>query len=300
MPGQDLLSDQPALPVLLGQRAVVRSPGRPGPSRAPRGRPRYVRASAFRQARRRGRKSAGITVVPQTRAERLVTGEAGRVIGVETAEHARRAGLGQARTPGAAQARQEAVPVRGRASAGGCTRPVAWLERRYARPLRIGARRGVVHRGRRLRSEPRAGARARARLPWRPCPGHGSRRRQRHATSASPPAAPRSSLTGSPAGGSSRRRLRSCAACSSTGPGSGSATSHSTAPRSARPSWRGTIAGRGWCVDQRNRVAVLAPASRQHAVVPAASGRIPADQGPGQRTDPGQGRRQGRRRRRWR
>jgi 3-oxo-5alpha-steroid 4-dehydrogenase len=87
--------------------------------------------------------AAGITVVPQTRAERLLTGEDGRVIGVETAS--------MRAAPAWARAGHQVLHRLGKKPylyAGNIGRrlhaPVAWLERRYARPLRIGARGGVV------------------------------------------------------------------------------------------------------------------------------------------------------------
>ena len=87
--------------------------------------------------------SAGARVVPQTPADRLVTGEAGQVIGVEC--------LSMRGAPGWARLAHRVLHEIGKKPflyAGSPGRrmhlPVAWLERTYARPLRVGARKGVV------------------------------------------------------------------------------------------------------------------------------------------------------------
>ena len=88
-------------------------------------------------------RSAGVRVVPQTRAVRLMTSEEGRVTGVEC-----RSLLS---APPWARAGHRVLSRLGRKPylyAGGLGRrfyqPVTWLERRYARPLTVSARRGVV------------------------------------------------------------------------------------------------------------------------------------------------------------
>src|SRR5579859_2885352 len=88
-------------------------------------------------------KSAGIRVVPQTRADGLITGEAGAVTGVRCTS--------MRGSPAWARLGHRVLHRAGKKPflyAGGLGRrmhaPVAWLESRYARPLRIGARRGVV------------------------------------------------------------------------------------------------------------------------------------------------------------
>ncbi|MFI7600452.1 FAD-binding protein [Actinoplanes sp. NPDC049681] len=88
-------------------------------------------------------RTAGAEIRAQTRAHRLVTAADGRVTGVEChslrdapawARHAHRVLHRWSVKPGLY------VPVLGRA----LHRPVSWLERRYARPLRIAASHGVV------------------------------------------------------------------------------------------------------------------------------------------------------------
>ncbi len=95
--------------------------------------------------------SAGVTVVTQTRAERLVTGEAiadvtgeaGRVLGVEC--------LSMRGAPAWSRVAHRVLHKLGKKPflyAGAMGRrmhkPVAFLERRYARPLRVRARNGVI------------------------------------------------------------------------------------------------------------------------------------------------------------
>jgi 3-oxo-5alpha-steroid 4-dehydrogenase len=83
-------------------------------------------------------RARGVTVLPRTTAERLVTDATGRVVGVEC-----RALRGW---PAVAHRILHTphlflyVPKLGRR----LHRPVAWLERRYGRPLRVTAHRGVV------------------------------------------------------------------------------------------------------------------------------------------------------------
>ena len=88
-------------------------------------------------------RSAGITVTPQTSAEHLVTGAAGEVTGV--------ACLSLRGAPGWVRLAHRALHNLGKKPflyAGGAGRrlhqPVGYLERRFAAPLQIGARRGVV------------------------------------------------------------------------------------------------------------------------------------------------------------
>jgi len=84
----------------------------------------------------------GVRVVPQTTARRLVTSQ-GRVTGVECLSL--RAAPGWARLAHRTLHRWSRKPYLYAPKLGRTLhRPVAWLERRYARPLRIGAGRGVV------------------------------------------------------------------------------------------------------------------------------------------------------------
>ena len=86
---------------------------------------------------------SGATVLGQTRAERLVTGSGGRVIGVEC--RTLRGAPGWARLAHRVLHRGSARPYLYAPKAGRLLhRPVAWLEARHGRPLRIAARRGVV------------------------------------------------------------------------------------------------------------------------------------------------------------
>jgi 3-oxo-5alpha-steroid 4-dehydrogenase len=87
--------------------------------------------------------SAGVAVVPQTRAECLLTSEGGQATGVEC--------LSMRGAPAWARICHRVLHKLGKKPflyAGGLGRrmhrPVAYLERRYARPLRVGARNGVI------------------------------------------------------------------------------------------------------------------------------------------------------------
>jgi len=87
--------------------------------------------------------AAGVQVVRQTRAEGLVTGEAAEVTGVRC--------MSMRGAPAWARLAHLALHRAGKKAflyAGSLGRrmhgPVAWLESRYARPLRVGARHGVV------------------------------------------------------------------------------------------------------------------------------------------------------------
>ena len=88
-------------------------------------------------------RGAGVRVLIQTAAERLVTGPGGRVVGVEC--RSLRAAPGWARLAHRLLHRWSVKPYLYVPKAGRVLhRPVGWLERRYARPLRVGAARGVV------------------------------------------------------------------------------------------------------------------------------------------------------------
>jgi 3-oxo-5alpha-steroid 4-dehydrogenase len=87
--------------------------------------------------------SAGVRVISQTRAERIVTGEAGQVTGVEC--------LSMRGAPAWSRVTHRVLHKLGKKPflyAGGLGKrmhkPVAFLERRYARPLRVRARNGVI------------------------------------------------------------------------------------------------------------------------------------------------------------
>ena len=87
--------------------------------------------------------SAGIRVALQTRADTLITGAAGEVTGVSCASM--RAASGWARLGHRVLHRVGKKPFLYAGSLGRRVhRPVAWLEARYARPLRIGARHSVI------------------------------------------------------------------------------------------------------------------------------------------------------------
>ena len=144
MPGQDVLPDQPALPVLLRQRAV-RSADGAGPP-APRGHRTkgrgtsggllYARLAAAVRA-------AGVRVLTQTTARELVTDPGGRVTGVACTTL--RGAPGWARLAHRVLHRWSVKPYLYVPKAGRILhRPVAWLERRYGRAGRVGAARGVV------------------------------------------------------------------------------------------------------------------------------------------------------------
>ena len=106
-----------------------------------------LRPRAVRPARGGGARSAGVAGARRRRAADQPghrPGRPGDRGGVP--EPARRALAGPGSPTGCCtDDRQEAIPVRGQARAGGLHRPVGWLERRYARPLRVGAatRRGA-------------------------------------------------------------------------------------------------------------------------------------------------------------
>ena len=88
-------------------------------------------------------RAAGITVVPQTTAAELITSEDGRVTGV--ACQSLRAAPAWARVAHKAGHRLgEKAFLYGGSLGRRLHAPVAWLERGYARPLRIGASQGVI------------------------------------------------------------------------------------------------------------------------------------------------------------
>jgi 3-oxo-5alpha-steroid 4-dehydrogenase len=88
-------------------------------------------------------RGAGVRVLTQTAAIRLVTGPGGRVAGVEC--RSLRGAPGWARLAHRVVHRWSVKPYLYVPKAGRVLhRPVAWLERRYARPLRVGATRGVI------------------------------------------------------------------------------------------------------------------------------------------------------------
>ena len=88
-------------------------------------------------------RATGARVLTQTAARQLVTGPGGRVTGVECLSL--RAAPGWVRLAHRALHRWSVKPYLYVPKAGRILhRPVTWLERRYARPLRAGAARGVV------------------------------------------------------------------------------------------------------------------------------------------------------------
>jgi 3-oxo-5alpha-steroid 4-dehydrogenase len=88
-------------------------------------------------------KSAGLTVLPQTRAVHVVTGAAGEVTGVECMSL--RGAAPWARLAHRLLHKLGKKPFLYGGSIGRrMHRPVDWLERRHARPVRVGARHGLV------------------------------------------------------------------------------------------------------------------------------------------------------------
>ena len=232
VPGQDVLPDEPALPVLLRQRAV---------------RPRDVAPPAPRGHRARGRGTSGGLLFARLAA-------AVRAPAPGCSPRPPRGGWSPTRRPGdrggvpdpARLARLGRlahrvlhrwsakphlyVPKLGRV----LHRPVGWLERRYGRPLRVGARARRGAGRRRIRGQPGDDARARPRPPRRPAAGHPGRRRQRHPARhrgrwGDPVPGPGLGLAvPQPAGRAAARRA------GRPGRASGCATSRATARRSAR------------------------------------------------------------------
>ncbi len=301
MPGQDVLPDQPLLPVLLGQRALVRRHSAASAARPPGRRPRYLGPGAVRRAGRRGAGGrdhrAAADHRGRARHRRGRPGYRGRL-----PEPASRPGLGQDRAPGRAPARQEGVPVRRRPGP-----PAARSGRvagaRLCAPAADRRQRGRDPRGGRVRGQPGDAARARARLPGRAPAGHGGRRRQRDT------ARPRGGRGGEAAGPGVLLAVHhspgGVPARRAGGPGRAPRLRRVQVRRGhrrghgARPRPAGLAGGR-----PGHRRQVLAAAGRPHPVVPARPGCVPADQGQGQRADAGrrggQGRRGRRRRRRHR
>jgi 3-oxo-5alpha-steroid 4-dehydrogenase len=125
--GSELSFPEVAKPAPRGHRAVGKGTS---------GKVLYARLAAAVRA-------AGVRIVPQSRAVRLLADGEGRVTGVECQS--------MLSAPGWARALHRVLSRLGRKPylyAGGLGRriyqPVTWLERRYARPLRVRARRGVV------------------------------------------------------------------------------------------------------------------------------------------------------------
>ena len=88
-------------------------------------------------------RGAGVRVFTQTAAERLVTGPGGRIAGVQC--RSLRGAPGWVRLTHRVLHQWSVKPYLYLPKAGRLLhRPVAWLEGRYARPLRVGAARGVV------------------------------------------------------------------------------------------------------------------------------------------------------------
>ena len=119
------------------RRAAAPPRGPPDPG------PRHLGRAAVRPAGRRRPRRRRPGAHPDHRpAGWSPTRRPGHRRGVPVA--ARRARLGPAGPPRPAPLVGEAVPVRARRLGRVLHRPVGWLERRYARPLRVGAARGVV------------------------------------------------------------------------------------------------------------------------------------------------------------
>jgi 3-oxo-5alpha-steroid 4-dehydrogenase len=117
-----------------------------GPRPAPRGHRTFGRGTSGRVLYARlaaAVRGCGVTVIPQSRVERLVTGPDGRVTGIEASSL--RAAPGWARAAHRVLHHAAAKPFLYAPRIGRpLHRPVAWLERRYGRPLLAGARGGVV------------------------------------------------------------------------------------------------------------------------------------------------------------
>ena len=184
--------------------------------------------------------AAGVTVLPQTTAVELVTGADGRVTGLACRS------LGAA--PAWARFAHRTMHRLGKKAwlyGGSLGRrlhaPVAWTERCYGRPLRIGAGEGVILAAggfvanRAMLRQHAPAYRGGLALGTVADDGSGI------ALGLGPAGWPACS-TGCPAGGSSLPRQRSCGASWWTRPGGASATSPGTVPRSARR-WCASTAG---------------------------------------------------------
>jgi len=88
-------------------------------------------------------RSAGVTIVPQTRASHLVEAAAGEVIGIECMSM-RDAAVSARLAHRVAHKLGKKLFLYAGGFGRRMHRPVAWLERRHAKSLTIGARRGVV------------------------------------------------------------------------------------------------------------------------------------------------------------
>ncbi len=243
-------------------------------------------------------RGAGVRVLTQTTARHLVTDPGGRVTGVECLSL--RAAPSWARLAHRVLHRWSVRPYLyvPKLSAGSCIARSARLEhhRRYARPLRIEAARGVI-----LAVAGFAANRAmmRAHAPnarGAPAPGHPRRRRQRYRPRHRRSAAPPRSWTGCPSGGSSARRPPCWGPASlvSTALPAGVRRVPPLAPPSGRrdpPARPPGLAARR----PRHPDAGPPPDPRPGPVVPAVPGLVPADPGRGpaptvpMRSRPGRG-----------
>ena len=280
MPGQNLLSHQPPLPVLLRQRTVrprrstTGAAGAPGPRPGYLGRPAVRPAGAGRRPVRRPRAVADHRPPADHRCR-------GRRDRGRVPDPARRAHLGAGRSRRPAPLVGQAVPVR--AEGGPRAAPAGGLARAPLRPPAAGGRpaRGGAG-GRRVRGQPADDARARAGLPGRTAAGDARRRWQRDPARRpgrrrggvpgpglglalpQPAARPAERRAGGPRRAPGRRRvaLRRGDRRGDRGP----------APRTG-------MAARGL----RHRGPGPSRAAPEHAVVPAAAGGVPADRRAGQR-----------------
>ena len=241
--------------------------------------------------------SAGADLAVQTRAERLVTGAAGEVTGV--------ACLSLREAPGWVRLAHRVLHKLGKKPflyAGGLGRrlhqPVVALERRYARPLAIRARRGVVIAAggfvanRALLREHAPAYRGGLALGTAADDGSGIR-------------------LGIDAGGATKFLDRVSCWRFITPPsafiggllvdaGRAAGVRRIAVRRSDRRGHGAAARAAGVAHARPGRhLPVVASASRQHAVVSAAPGHLPADQGQYARIVRRRGRRAGRRRRRW-
>ena len=292
LPGQDVVPDQPPLPVLLGQRGVRAGYRAARAQRAPGPRPRHLGRAAVREAgggRQAGRGRGRAADRGGAADHRRRAGDGG---GVPLA--ARRAARGRGQRTAWCIGPRSSPTCTCRSSAGSCTgRRLAGAQVRANVAGRGGSRRG--DRGGRLRCEPADAARPTRRPPAAAC------RWPRRATTAAascsgpgpgerPPA-----WTGSRSGASSARRPRWCAACWSTADGKRICDESRYGAAIGDAIVRS--GGQAWLLVDRATLAAGAQAgARLDALVPAAAGVVPAVRRAGDRGHRGRGRGSGRRR----
>ena len=231
VPGQDVLPDQPALPVLLRQRAVRSRRRAARPQGTQDHGPRHLRRPALRPAGRRRPRRRRPGAHPDHRPR---AGHRPRRPGHRGGVPTLRGAPGWARLAHRVLHRWSVKPYLYVPKAGRILhRPVAWLERRYGRPLRVGAARGVVvAAGGFVANRPMLRAHAPGQ-PRRPAAGHA--RVTTAAASGSASGRRRDRVPGPGLGLALPQPAARPAGRRAGGPrrATGSATSRATAPRSA-------------------------------------------------------------------